>query len=97
MLEYFASSLNFDGYYTLVDEDEFLKYRYKEQEEAAAFDKAFTNDKGMNAEDVDVANAQFALEHQDGSDSTETTMMSMYMLSALQYFNGMSKDKTNSC
>lgn len=51
----------------------------------------------MNAEDVDVANAQFALEHQDGSDSTETTMMSMYMLSALQYFNGMSKDKTNSC
>ena len=37
--------------------------------------------------DVDVANADFALRHQDGADPTETMMMSMYMLGAMQYFD----------
>ena len=43
-------------------------------------------------EDVDVKNAQFALDHQDGADPMETMMMSMYMLSAMQYFDKLTHD-----
>ena len=41
----------------------------------------------LSEEDADVANAQFALNHQDGADATETMMMSMYMLAAMEYFD----------
>lgn len=41
----------------------------------------------LSKEDADVANAQFALNHQDGADPTETMMMSMYMLGAMEYFD----------
>jgi hypothetical protein len=44
-------------------------------------------DDALSEEDVDVANADFALRHQDGADPTETLMMSMYMLGAMQYFD----------
>jgi len=73
----------------LMDEDEYREYKFKGKEDKVVLD--FTNDKGMNADDVDVANAKFALDHQDGSDTTETTMMALHMLSALEYFDGMSK------
>lgn len=42
---------------------------------------------GMKVEDVEVANADFALKHQDGANPTETMMMSMYMLGAMEYFD----------
>ena len=47
-------------------------------------------ERGKNAlpeGDVDVANAQFSLDHQDGADPTETMMMSMYMVGAMEYFD----------
>ena len=43
----------------------------------------------LSEEDADVANAQFALNHQDGADPTETMMMAMYMLGAMEYFDKM--------
>lgn len=88
LLEYFADSLQFP-YYTLMDEDEYRHFKFKGKEDKVSLD--FTNDKGMDADDVDVANAKFALDHQDGSDTTETTMMALHMLSALEYFDGMLK------
>lgn len=47
----------------------------------------------MSEGDVDLANAQFALDHQDGADPMETMMMTMYMLGAMQYFDTLSKEK----
>ena len=44
-------------------------------------------EEALSEEDVDIANAQFALNHQDGADPTETMMMSMYMLGAMEYFD----------
>ena len=41
----------------------------------------------LSEEDVDVANADFALRHQDGANPTETMMMAMYMLGAMKYFD----------
>jgi hypothetical protein len=41
----------------------------------------------LSEEDADVANADFALKHQDGANPTETMMMSMYMLGAMEYFD----------
>ena len=44
-------------------------------------------------EDVDAINAEFALNHQDGANPMETMMMSMYMLSAMQYFDKLTHDE----
>jgi len=41
----------------------------------------------LSEEDADAANADFALRHQDGANPTETMMMSMYMLGAMEYFD----------
>lgn len=88
LLEYFADSLQFP-YYTLMDEDEYRHFKFKGKEDKVSLN--FTNDKGMEADDVDVAKAKFALDHQDGSDATETTMLALHMLSALEYFDGIPK------
>ena len=39
-----------------------------------------------------MANADFALKHQDGANPAETMMMSMYMLGAMEYFDKLSHD-----
>lgn len=85
MLEYFVQSFNMEDLIEIVDEsqvsagmkaDLLLKGDLKDMAEDA-----------LSEEEVDVANAQFALNHQDGADPTETMMMSMYMLGAMEYFD----------
>ena len=44
-------------------------------------------EEALSEEDADAANARFALNHQDGADPTETMMMSMYMIGAMEYFD----------
>ena len=85
MLEYFVQSFNMEDLIEIVDEsrvsagmkaDLSMKGDLKDMAEDA-----------LSEEDVDVANAQFALNHQDGADPAETMMMSMYMLGAMEYFD----------
>ena len=85
MLEYFVQSFNMEEFIEIVDESQ-----------VTAGMKADLSMKGdledlaegaLSEEDADVANAQFALNHQDGADPTETMMMSMYMLGAMDYFD----------
>lgn len=85
MLEYFVQSFNMEDLIEIVDESQVtagmkadlsMKGDLKDMAEDA-----------LSEEDVDVANAQFALNHQDGADPTETMMMSMYMLGAMEYFD----------
>ena len=49
--------------------------------------RIFNRIKAETVDEVDRANAEFALNHQDGADPTETMMMSMYMLGAMEYFD----------
>jgi hypothetical protein len=47
----------------------------------------------MSDDDIDAANADFSLRHQDGADETQTMMMGMYMLGAMKYFDTISTKK----
>ncbi len=85
MLEYFVQSFNMEDLVEIIDESEVtakmkadlsMKSDLKDLAEGA-----------LSEEDADAANAQFALNHQDGADATETMMMSMYMLGAMEYFD----------
>lgn len=85
MMEYFVQSLKMEDLVEMMDEsrmtngmraDVSLESDLKERGKTA-----------LSEEDVDVANAEFALNHQDGADPTETMMMAMYMLGAMEYFD----------
>lgn len=85
MLEYFVQSFNMEELVEIVDESQVtagmkadlsMKGDLKDFAEGA-----------LSEEDADVANADFALKHQDGANPTETMMMSMYMLGAMEYFD----------
>lgn len=88
MLEYFVQSFNMEELIEIVDESQItagmkadlsMKGDLKDLAEGA-----------LSEEDADVANADFALKHQDGANPTETMMMSMYMLGAMEYFDTLS-------
>ena len=85
MLEYFVESFNMEDLVEIINESEVtagmkadLSMRGDLQDLAEG---------ALSEEDADVANAQFALNHQDGADATETMMISMYMLAAMEYFD----------
>lgn len=85
MLEYFVQSFNMEDLVELVDESS-VTSSMKADLSLQSDLKDRGND-ALSEEDVDAANAQFALNHQDGADPTETMMMSMYMLDAMEYFD----------
>jgi len=85
MLEYFVQSFNMEDLIEIIDESQVtsgmkadlsMKGDMKDLAEGA-----------LPKEDVDDANAKFVKNHQDGADPTETMMMSMYMLDAMDYFD----------
>lgn len=85
MLEYFVQSFDMEDLVELRDESQMTSGM-----KADVSLRGDLKDRGKSAlseEDVDVANAEFALNHQDGADPTETMMMSMYMLGAMEYFD----------
>ena len=85
MLEYFVQSFNMENLVEIVDENQItagMKADLSMQSDL----KDLAED-ALSEEDADVANAHFALNHQDGANPTETMMMSMYMLGAMEYFD----------
>lgn len=77
MLEYFVDALNMEDLIELQDEKEYARAI------------TMVGDDSLSDEDIDVENAKFALEHQDGADEIETKMMAMYMLGAMERFDKM--------
>lgn len=78
MIEYFVQSFDMENLIEMIDENQMTN-----QMKADISLESDLKERGKNAlseEDADVANAQFALNHQDGADPTETMMMAMYML-----------------
>lgn len=85
MLEYFVQSFKMDELVEVVNENQ-VTASMKANLSMKSDLKDLAED-ALSEEDADVANAQFALNHQDGADPTETMMMSMYMLGAMEYFD----------
>lgn len=85
MMEYFVESFGMEDLVEIIDE--------RQVSGGMKADLSLESDLKERAvdapseEDVNVANAQFALDHQDGADATETMMMSMYMIGAMEYFD----------
>ena len=84
MMEYFVQSLDMEDLIDIRDERE-ITNRYQKQRYSD--DVEDLKQRALSEEDVDVANADFALKHQDGANPAETMMMSMYMLGAMEYFD----------
>ena len=85
MLEYFVQSFNMENLVEIVDENQ-VTAGMKADLSMRSDLKDLAED-ALSPEDVDVANADFALKHQDGANPTETMMMAMYMLGAMEYFD----------
>jgi len=91
MMEYFVQSFNMEDFLEIVDENTLIKKDAHDDDTLYdEIDRRLAD--APSEEDIDVSNAQFALDHQDGADPMETMMMSMYMLSAMQYFDKISHD-----
>ena len=84
MMEYFVQSLDMEDLIDIRDEKE-ITNRYQKQ--ILSDDIEELKQQALSEEDVDVANADFALKHQDGANPAETMMMSMYMLGAMEFFD----------
>lgn len=85
MIEYFVQSFNMEDFVEITDENQ-VTAGMKADLSMRGDLKDLAQD-ALSEEDVDVANADFALKHQDGANPTETMMMSMYMLGAMEYFD----------
>lgn len=85
MLEYFVQSLDMEDLVEVVDECQITSEMKAGMSLESSLKERVEN--ALSPEDIDVVNAQFALDHQDGADPTETMMMSMYMLGAMEYFD----------
>lgn len=85
MIEYFVESFNMEDLIEIMDESQMTPGMKADVSLQSDLKKQAEN--ALSPDDVDVANAQFALDHQDGGDPTETMMMSMYMLGAMKYFD----------
>ncbi len=94
LIEYFANSLKLEEYISIEDETAYISHLHNmsmknQAEEMSDLAEART----MSDDDIDAANADFALKHQDGADETQTMMMGMYMLGAMKYFDTISTKK----
>lgn len=85
MMEYFIQSFNMEDLAEIVDETT-ISSGMKADLSLEGDLKDIAGD-ALSEEEVDVANADFALRHQDGANPTETMMMAMYMLGAMKYFD----------
>lgn len=85
MLEYFVQSFNMEDLVEIIDESQVTAGMKADL--SMKSDLKDLAERALSEEDADVANAQFALNHQDGANPTETMMMSMYMLGAMEYFD----------
>ncbi|MBP3832411.1 MAG: tetratricopeptide repeat protein [Bacteroidaceae bacterium] len=85
MVEYFVQSFNMEDFVMIVDEDEVSPAMKTDL--SMKGDIADLAESALSKEEVEEANADFAEKHKDGVDPTETMMMSMYMLGAMEFLD----------
>ena len=85
MMEYFVLSLKMEDLVEMMDESQMTNGIRADV--SLESDLKECGKSALSEEDGNVANAEFALNHQDGADPTETMMMAMYMLGAMEYFD----------
>lgn len=85
MVEYFVQSFNMSNFIEIIDEKQVTGGMKADL--SMKGDMEDLRDKALSEEEVKDANADFAIDHQDGKDPTETMMMAMYMLGAMEYFD----------
>ncbi len=91
-VEYMLQSLHVDNLLHMNLEQNYLKaVDASDISEDAGGE--MSEETGKHTDETNEANKEFAEQHPDSADNNETMMMSMYMLSALQYFNGMPKEQ----
>lgn len=83
LVQYFADYLKVNHMFSLVDEDKYYK-------SADLLESDITPDIEYTEEEKS-KQTSFDKKHKDGEDPMLTMMMSMYMVSALEYFEGKSK------
>ena len=83
MVEYFTQQLKMDDIIYIADEKEIAKSVYEHKDEPMVPQEGI----GPTDEEVREYNAEFAENHPDGGDPTETSMMAMYMVGAMEYFD----------
>lgn len=85
MVEYFVQSFEMDDLVEIVDESQVTAGMKSNL--SMKGDLKDLSENALSEMDANTANAQFSLNHQDGADPSETMMMSMYMLGAMEFFD----------
>ena len=91
MVEYFAQSFNMEDLIEIMDEAEVTNSMKADL--SMKGDMKDLKHEALSTEEADAANAQFAQNHKDGADPTETMMMAMYMLGAMEFFDNYTLDE----
>ena len=82
MMNYFIEQLDCEDLLTTINEKDFVDRTVRKRESTpTGVDETFEK------------NDDFAAQHKDGKNATETFMMSMYMVGAMEYFDNMPKDQ----
>lgn len=85
MMEYFVESFGMTDLVNIIDENEISPGMKADL--SLKSDLKAVADKALSTDDAEEANAEFAQNHPDGGDPTETMMMAMHMLAAMEYFD----------
>jgi Tfp pilus assembly protein PilF len=85
MVEYFTQSFNMEDLIEIMDEDQVSNGMKADL--SMQGDLKDLKHEALSREEADAANAQFAQNHQDGVNPTETMMMAMYMLGAMEFLD----------
>lgn len=84
LVNYFAQTLHIENMYRLEDDKEYFKGSFSEKDSEPMVN--YSEDQKADQENFDK-------QHKDGEDPMLTMMMSMYMVGALEYFEGKSKEE----
>lgn len=101
LVEYFAETLGMQDFFKLKNESEFVKDTNQEKESENYIREALLGDTDSSdgnsfdglTDEQKKKQDTFYEQNKDGADPMQTMMMSMYMVGALDYFNGMTKDQ----
>lgn len=90
LIEYFAESFNMEDLIEITDENQVSSGMKADL--SMMGDLKDLKFEALSREEADVANAEFAKNHKDGADPTETMMMAMYMLAAMEFLDNYTID-----
>lgn len=101
LVKYFAEELDIDKYFNLMNEEDYAEDSFKKEEAREALRRMALGDdvdskEGNSFDGLSEEQKQrqdtFYEQNKDGEDEGKTMMMSMYMLGALEAFDGMDKN-----